>query len=135
MKILNLISVVVILLLSFNVNATKYKFIAADNSIETKICVFAGNNNKLGLKNALRLNSWGAAFVNKRFSVNNITCNDMVMAHFAHKYDALDTFAYLNRLTTKKDKIHATSVEIKDIAAVLNRRNEEIKIIYVGSAK
>ena len=139
MKILNLTLTltlaVVIVLLSFNANATKYKFIATDNSIETKICVFAGSNDQSGLKNALRQSARSSAFVNNRYSVNTIVCNDMVMAHFAHKYDALDTFAYLNRLTKVKDKILTTSVEIKDIAAVLNRRNEETKIIYVGSAK
>ena len=135
MKILSLISVVVIALLPFNANTTNYQFIATDTSIETKICVHAGSNNKLELKNALRQSTRGTAIVNKKFSVNNITCNDMVMAHFAHKYDALDTFAYLNVLTNKKDRIYPTSVEIKDIAAVLNSKNEETIIIYVGSVK
>ncbi|MBA6390896.1 DUF3718 domain-containing protein [Colwellia sp. BRX10-3] len=126
---------VVFVLLSFNSNATKYEFIATDSSIETKMCVFAGSNNKDGLKNALRLSSRSSAINSKRFAVNSITCNDMVMAHFAHKYDALDTFSYLNHFTSKKDKIPTTSVEIKDIAAVFNRKNEDTKIIYVGSAK
>lgn len=137
MKILNLTSIVVVivLLLSFNTYATNYKFIPTDRSIETKICVFAGSNNKLGLKNALRQSISGSTIVNKRSSVNNITCNDMVMAHFAHKYDAIDTFLYLNGLTNNKNKIPTTSVDIKDISAVLNRKNEETKIIYVGSAK
>ena len=134
MKRLNLISAVVIVLLSFNANATKYKFIAADSSIETKTCVFAGNNNKIALKKALRQSIKGFAYDGSRFAANNITCNNMVMAHFAHKYDALNTFSYLNALTNSKDKIPTTSVDIKDIAAVLNRTNEDIKIIYVGSA-
>ncbi|PKI17207.1 DUF3718 domain-containing protein [Colwellia sp. 12G3] len=135
MKKLNLIlAVVVFVLLSFSANATKYKFIAEDRSIETKICVFAGSNNKLGLKHALR-QSTGSAITNNRFSVNNITCNDMVMAHFAHKYDAFDTYSYLNRLTNSKNKIPTTSIEIKDVSAVFNLKNEETKIIYVGSAK
>ncbi|MBA6349260.1 MULTISPECIES: DUF3718 domain-containing protein [unclassified Colwellia] len=133
MKILTL--AVVFVLLAFNSNATKYEFIATDSNIETKMCVFAGNNNKDGLKNALRLRMISSAINSKRFAVNSVTCNDMVMAHFAHKYDALDTFSYLNHFTSKKDKIPTTSVEIKDIAAVFNHKNEEIKIIYVGSAK
>ena len=126
---------VVFVLLSFNANATKYEFIATDSSIETKMCVVAGSNNKDGLKNALRLNMGSSAINSKRFAVNYITCNDMVMAHFAHKYNALDTFLYLNHFTSKKDKIPTTSVEIKDIAAVLNHKNEDTKIIYVSSAK
>ena len=135
MKILNLTSTVVIGLLSLNVSATQYKFIAADNRIETKICVYAGSNNKLGLKRALKQSTWNYGVVNRRFSVNNITCNDMVMAHFAHKYNAVDTFSYLNRLTNKKDKIITTSVDIKDIAAVWDQKDEETKIIYVSSIK
>jgi len=135
MKTLHLTSAVVIVLLSFNVNSTNYKFIPIDKNVETKICVFAGNNNKHELKKALRKSSWSSAKFNQWYSANNITCNGMVMAHFSHKYDALDTFLYLNRLTIEKDKIPATSIEIKDIAAVFNRKNEETKIIYVGSAK
>ncbi|AOW75907.1 hypothetical protein A3Q34_02970 [Colwellia sp. PAMC 20917] len=140
MKILTL--AVVFVLLAFNSNATKYEFIATDSNIETKMCVFAGNNDKDGLKKALRLRIMGSSInskrftVNsKRFTVNSVTCNNMVMAHFAHKYDAFDTFSYLNHFTSKKDKIPTTSVEIKDIAAIFNHKNEETKIIYVGSAK
>ena len=129
------LTLAVVFVLSFNANATKYEFIATDSSIETKMCVFAGSNNKDGLKNALRFNPGRSAINSKRVAVNSITCNDMVMAHFAHKYNALDTFSYLNRFTSKKDKIPTTSVEIKDIAAVFNHKNEDTKIIYVGSAK
>ncbi|MBA6231599.1 MULTISPECIES: DUF3718 domain-containing protein [unclassified Colwellia] len=131
----NLTLAVVFVLLAFNSNATKYEFIATDSSIETKMCVFAGNNNKDGLKKALRLRMMSSAINSKRFTINSTTCNDMAMAHFAYKYDALDTFSYLNHFTSKKDKIPTTSVEIKDIAAVFNRKNEDTKIIYVGLAK
>jgi len=135
MKILTLTFAVVFVLLSFNANATKYKFIAADSSIETKMCVFAASNNKLGLKSSMRFSTRNSSINARKFTVNNILCNDMVMAHFAHKYDALDTFAYLNRFTAKKNKIPTTTVKIKDIVAVLNRKNEDTKIIYVGSTK
>jgi hypothetical protein len=135
MKILNLTTVVVIGLLSFSANATQYKFIATDKSVETKICVLAGSNDKFGLKRVFRQNRRGSVAIDSRFYANHITCNDMVMAHFAYKYDALDTFAYLNGLTNREDKIPNTNVEIKDIVAVSNLTNEKTKIIYVGSAK
>lgn len=135
MKILTLIFAVIFVLVALNAKATEYKFIATDSSPETKMCVLAGSNNKLGLKRAIRFGVRGSAINTKRFTINNITCNDMVMAHFAHKYDAFDTFKYLNRFTTKKNKIPITSVEIKDIAAALNRNDEKTKVIYVGSAK
>lgn len=135
MKKLSVISVLVILLLPLNANATKYKFIASDNSIETKVCVLAGSNNKSGLIKALRQSANNSVVINKRSFANNVNCNDMVMAHFAHKYEALDTFGYLNILTNGKNRITPTSVEIKDIAAISNRKNEKIKVIYVSSTK
>ncbi|TPH13418.1 DUF3718 domain-containing protein [Litorilituus lipolyticus] len=135
MKILTLTLAMVLTLTSLNANATQYKFIAADRSIETKMCVYAGNNNTVKLKRAIQYHAMGSTINTKRFAVNNITCNDLVMAHFAHKYDASDTFKFLNRFTAQKNKIPTTSVEIKDVAAVLNSTNEETQIIYVSSTK
>ena len=134
MKMSILTSAVVIVLLSLNADATKYEFIAKDSSVETKICVLAGSNNKSELRQLIRKNKNESSHFSSRAIANNVTCNDMVMAHFAHKYDALDTFKYLNNFTKGENKIPTTSIEIQDITAVSNNKNEETKIIYVSSS-
>ena len=110
MKILNLTSVLVIALFSFNAHSSNYKFVTNDSNLEARICMLAASNNKLGLKNAMQLYTWGNRVVTERVAANNITCNNMVLAHFAHKYNASNTFEYLNDLTERKNKITFTSI-------------------------
>ena len=123
MKILNLTSVILTLLLSFNAYTANYKFVEADSNFEEKICMLAASNNKLGLENALQRYTWGNMTVTERFAINNITCNGMVMAHFAHKYDAQNTFEYLNSLTDRKNKITTTNAQ-----ASMNTKNGNTKL-------
>jgi hypothetical protein len=130
MKTLNLTAALLVVLFSFNAHSTNYKFIQADSNFEEKICMLAASNNRLGLENALDLYTWGNRIVTERFAVNNIICNGMVMAHFAHKYDASNTFAYLNNLTDRKNKMTSTNPE-----AITNHSNEETKIITVSSSE
>lgn len=129
MNIRNFTTAIIFVLLSLNANATKYKFIASDNSVESRICALAGNNDRSELTRTMMYTGY-----NIRKIVNTVTCNDMVMAHFAHKYEASHTFKYLNRLSSGKNKLDIPSVKIRDIAAV-NHGNEETKIILVSSGK
>lgn len=105
MKLQNLTLALATEILSLNAHTTNYKFMVTDNSFEARICMLTASNKRLELKNALQLYAWGNKVVTEQFAVNNITCNGMVMAHFAHKYDAPNTFEYLNRLTIRKNKI------------------------------
>jgi hypothetical protein len=129
MNILKLTFATAIILASYNVNATNYKFVAADQSRETKVCVHAGNNNKDRLKATMRLSS-----DSNRFIANHVTCNDMVLVQFAYKYDALETANYLNRYTKVTNRIPETNITIRDIAAIGNQDKGEVKIIYIHSA-
>lgn len=105
MKLFNLTSSLLILLLSFNAYSSNYKLIPTGNSSEAKICMLTANNNLVGLKKALKLYAWGNMTVTERFAVNDITCNEMGLAQFAQQYDASKTFVYLNRLTKRSNKM------------------------------
>jgi hypothetical protein len=105
MKILNLTSSLLILLLSFNAHSSNHKFITADSSSEARICILTASNNLLGLKQALKLYAWGNIIVTERFAANDITCNEMGLAYFARKYDAPKTFSYLKRITKRSNKM------------------------------
>lgn len=129
MNIFKLAFTAAIILIFYNANATNYKFVAADQSRETKICVHAGNNNQDRLKATMRLSS-----DSNKFIANHVKCNDMVMVQFAYKYDALDTAKYLNRYTKVTNRIPETSITIRDLAAIESKAKDVVKVIYVYSA-
>lgn len=114
-----------------HVVAQDYIFKGTDNSIETKLCVSAGQNNNGKLISTIRK-------VDSRSSyrvVNNIECNGMSLAKFAYTYNAKDTFKYLNKRSFMKNKVN-TSVTIQDVAAnkIKNNVNDEgPTVIYVSS--
>lgn len=106
--------------------STKYIFKAADNSLNTKICVAAANDNLVGLKKTSRLD---------RFGIKNITrhlkCNDQDVTNFAATYDAYNTTLYLSKMAPEKYKVNLSQVEITDLAR--NSSSEHSQIIYVSS--
>jgi len=129
MNILKAIFTLLAILLAYNASATQYKFVGTNNHLETKICVSAGNNDLKKLKGLIYASQEGARSV-----ANTIVCNNLVMAHFAHKYDADKTFEYLNQRTKGKNKIRENTVTIQDIARI-NDVNEEVITVYVSTNK
>ncbi len=135
MKFLKLTLVTAAILVATSTQAVTYKFIAKDNSAETKICVLAGSNEKTKLKRMIRRYSNTNRFTtNPRYIANYISCNDMVIASFASRYHADDVASYLNRYTLPKNKTMETDVTIKDIASLSKRYDLPDKVItvYVG---
>lgn len=112
-----------------NAHAVQYKFVAMDNSKETKICVFAGNNEKKALIKIMARDRFS-----RKHLTNSIRCNDMFIANFAHKYSANLTFDYLKKYTRKKNLDKIPNVTIKDILArkTDNKSTEKIILVYVG---
>lgn len=98
-------------LITTNVAAAKYQFVAMDNTLETQLCVYAGANKKSAFKSTLRKLHYGT----KYRVVNNLHCNDVSLAKFAYQYGAEDTFNYINRYTYPSKKVNP-KVIIRDIA-------------------
>ncbi len=123
-------SVIVFAFLAFNAYSIQYKFVATDNSFATKVCVFAGSDNKGKLRRAKQF-----SFDNGRAIANTVRCNDMSIASFAKKYHAMNTFNYLNKRTKSSLRIYDTKVEVQDITTAANHSSDDVQIIYVRSAK
>jgi hypothetical protein len=113
MKTFNLISAIVAAGFTLSSNAANYQFEGVDNSIETKICIAAVTNDKKSLKRKIRIS--GARV---RTIARGLMCNEQIVANFAYKYNALETFGYLDRYTPKKYKANRPSVTIQDITAI-----------------
>jgi len=130
MNILKLMTFIVLAFLAFNAYSTKYKFVASDNSFATKVCVLAGSDNQPKLRRAKQYSS-----DNGRLIANSVTCNGLTIASFAKKYNAMNTFNYLNKRTKSSLRIYDTKVEIQDITTAANNSSDDVQIIYVRSAK
>ncbi len=132
-KILSLLLTAVTLsAVAFNAAAAKkYIFVAMDNSLATKTCVAAGNDDKRQLKKHIRKFTIQTGKNRPvREVANSLYCNNMFVASFAKKYNAFNTHAYLNRYTKAKNR-DKTHTYIKDITA---RNNQPDEIVYINVA-
>ncbi|NMP30402.1 DUF3718 domain-containing protein [Thalassotalea sp. M1531] len=125
MNLIKLVSFSAGLIFASTSMAQQYQFVAMDNSLETKLCVKAGNDDAKGVKRVIRQ----LGVKERRQHINNIACNDMSAAKFAFKYQATNTFEYLNRLSYGVNKVNP-SVTIKDVA----NKTAKPKVIYVSTA-
>ncbi|PKG82897.1 hypothetical protein CXF85_12255 [Colwellia sp. 75C3] len=110
-----------------NVNAQQYRFVANDNTLETKVCVLVGSNNLSKLKNII----WRFD-INKKRLANVYLCNDLGLAKFAHKYNASETFKFINHFSNRKNKVE-TNVTISDIAMLAPETKLAPITVYVTS--
>jgi hypothetical protein len=129
MKPMKLLLITAAVFMMNSAYAAQYKFIAMDNSISTKMCVLAGNNEQKALKKAMKRH-----FDSARSLANTTFCNDMYIANFARNYNASMTFDYLKKLTQNRNLNRATNITIKDIVtrATENKSTEEFILVYVG---
>jgi len=135
MKPIKLLLVTAAILMINSAYAVQYKFIAIDNSKETKMCVLAGNNETKALKKVFKHHgAWSGYRDSEKNLANSVLCNNLHMANFAKKYNANMTFDYLKKYTHKHHLDKIPTVTIKDIAArsSRNKSTEEVIIIYVG---
>lgn len=129
MNYFKLAGVIAALSLSAQVTAQDYQFVAADNTPETKLCVSAVNNDLDTMKGRLFRMGMGDAV---RKNINRITCNDMSVAKFAHKYQAQDTFVYLNNRSAYSNKAKP-SVTINDLAHT--ETSGQPVVVYVSAGR
>ncbi|MFT6910417.1 MAG: hypothetical protein ACJAS1_007146 [Oleiphilaceae bacterium] len=135
MKMLNLISAVVVLGFTVSSNAAaNYQFVGADNSIDTKICLAAVTNDMHKLRHNIMRSGAGNRGVHTgaRKVARTLMCNDQIVANFAYKYEASETFEYLDRYTPKKYQDQRPEVTIKDIVA-RHGKQEETTVVLIAS--
>ncbi|QUN04442.1 DUF3718 domain-containing protein [Shewanella yunxiaonensis] len=110
------------------ISAKTYQFIGTDNTPETQFCVSVGNNDLGEMKSKLmRL-----GLSDFRRNINSLTCNDLSAAKFADKYQAYNTFRYLNMRSSGKNRVKPT-VTIRDISRAENTNDTSIEVVYVSA--
>ncbi|KGJ95778.1 DUF3718 domain-containing protein [Thalassotalea sp. ND16A] len=112
---------------SANDVATKYIFKAMNNSLNTRICTAAANNDMPKLKQAIRKDKFGARHV-----TSTLVCNDKDVTHFAAQYNAYETAEYLSRRAPHRFKVNLDDVQIIDLAFQSNVK-QNIKVIYISA--
>lgn len=119
---------------SISVVAERYEFIAGDASVETQVCIAAVSDDKLTLRKTVKqLPMARSVYRTEQYRMksvaNSLKCNGDYIANFARKYDASETYQYLNRYTRPSNRLTPTTT-IKDITARVDNGDDE-KVIKV----
>jgi hypothetical protein len=128
MKNLKSITLAIVATVALPLSATQYVFVPGDNSLGTKICIAAAENNLPKYKRQVRLTSVKKV-PDYRIIANTLTCNDQNLARFAMQYQANKTAAFINRYSEHEVIIRR---EVSDASNVLESVVEDDdKIVYV----
>lgn len=126
-EVISIVSGIVLALGTATSQAAEYEFIAADNSVETKTCVYAAADDLQGLKKQVRRSYDN----NVRYMSQLLRCNDQDINTFAHTYGAEGTAGYLNNKVSGKYRIDK-SVEIIDISKAESTTQGKITVYVVS---
>lgn len=103
-----------------SVQAGDFKFVAGNDSIYTKFCVAAANNNLMQYN--MRVNNSG---LSDRHVAQATLCNGENIANFAAKYNAQRTAKHINRY-------RKGNVTITDFAAVKHPIPNQTTIVTIN---
>lgn len=133
MKIFTSTILIVLAFFSTNSYAADFEFIAKDNSRTTRVCIAAvTDNTNVMIKGIRRLSQSGTA-LSFRLFVNTIKCNNQYIGNFAQKYNAQNTFDYLEQYTNRWNKKHRTNTTIKDIVNEQGKEQGKNIVVLVAS--
>jgi len=118
---------------SINTNAAEFKFVAEDNKSTTMICMAAVTNNTEVMTRNLRMLRLKGSALGYRTIINSIQCNNQYIGNFAKNYNALNTFAYLDQFTNKRNKKRQTSTTIEKVSNQQEINKEKTIVVLVGS--
>jgi hypothetical protein len=105
------------------------KFIAGDNSIGTKLCIHAAENNLKAYKRTIKILVTNSSSATNRKVSNAITCNNMSIVSFARKFGADLTTKHMHRYLINKKG----TVVIKDLALKNSIENSNKIIVITAS--
>lgn len=111
-------------------NAQVLKFVAGDNTIETKFCISLAENNLVRTKSMLNhmLSSTIPTTGKAKYASRAITCNNLDIVHFTAQYHSGKTFNYINRHAISKYKLTEDQVEIIDLARSQLNINKTVEV-------
>ncbi len=108
-------------------SAAQYKFVPANNTIETHLCIAAAENNLSKFKNKAMALSRSAGVY--RVITRKLTCNDKSIADFAFTYDANKTVEFLDRFRKHDVQVRREISEHKKLRDAKDSGKE--RIVYV----
>jgi len=129
MKSAKLVLIVIGVMLSFSASSEKYRFVAGDNSVGTKICLTALKDNVIRYHQKLK-----DYRVSKSYAANKLLCNDENLASFAQHFNALKIEKAVNRYR-KSYVVIRVSDNKKENSAIKNLPKVAINKVAVDNDK
>lgn len=121
MKLVNGIIVLGLFVTSALSSAHAATYVAADDSIESKLCVAAATKSKIALlAQSKHLKPATLGYRNLRFMANNLYCNGVNIAEFAQR-------AGNDRVALQLNRYRKKTVQIQDIASVTHGKVSVVK--------
>ena len=132
MKIFKPVCLIVASSFAFSASASEYNFVAADNTIGTKLCMSAVENNVKHLRKYANKLERNTKVVNQKIRIvaRNQNCNGENIVHFASKYGAKDTTKLMAKYLTPSVTVKE---EIAQNLEAAQQRNESKTIVISGS--
>ncbi|MFT6267255.1 MAG: hypothetical protein ACJAVV_000045 [Alphaproteobacteria bacterium] len=118
---------------SLNIYASEFEFLVKDTSNTTKVCMAAVTDDAELMKRQIKRLSQNGTALSFRTVVNLIQCNKQYIGNFAKKYNAQDTFTYLDKYTNRKNKQRQANFVIKDIAYEQTKGKAKPIVVLVSS--
>jgi hypothetical protein len=109
------------------ISAAQYKFIPANDRVETKICIAAAENNLAKFKSQAMALSRNVGVY--RTIAKKLTCNDKTIADFAYQYDANKTLKFLDRFSQHSVDIRREISEHRKLQQA--NENDKQRIVYI----
>ena len=107
-------------------SAANYVFVAESDTLETRLCIAAAENNLKKYKNTAKLLS-RSSIIHKTLA-QDLTCNDQGVANFAYQYDANKTLKFIDRFAEHDIEIRREISQLKEA----NKESENgEQIVYV----
>ena len=108
-------------------SAAQYVFVAGNDSLETKVCIAAAENDLGKYKKATRALSLNKSI--HKTVANDLSCNDQSLVGFARRYNADKTAKFVGRYT-KHDVIIKREISDANSSAKSDSLEDD-KIVYV----
>ncbi|WP_416308300.1 hypothetical protein [Neptunicella sp. SCSIO 80796] len=96
-------------------------YVAADNSRETKLCVSAAMDSRVGFYVSYKESGKGIHYI-----ANNIACNNLLIGEFADKAGNLANAAFLEKFQRSEGHI-----QIKDYVSMPQEDNNVDRVVIV----
>ena len=132
MKMLKPVCLIIASSFALSASASEYNFVAADNTIGTKLCMSAVTNDVKELRQLANKVERNTKIINQKVKViaRNQNCNGENIVHFASKFGAKDTTKLMAKYLTPSVTVRE---EIAQNLEAAKQQSEGKTIVISGS--